>query len=272
MLDLAIIKQATGIDLSELALRIEQTGFICSHCKDNRYIGEGWQETPCPHCNKQVFNCNTCKDKGYTKFDKVITPCVCNNIVEKKKAEAIKSLQTQSMQSKRAEAQTFENFTRYPGTEQAYRVLMNFAVNPYERWIYLWSATPGNGKSHLAAATMNMLKRRGMRVIMQTWPELMKRIKASFNNPDESSDQLMNTINGVDVLIIDDLMAGNTSKWDMGELFDTINYRYNNHLPTLIVSNVHPANIPEFRVKSRLQDTKLVTVVENKGTDRRTQQ
>ena len=45
----------------------------------------------------------------------------------------------------------------------------------------LWG-NPGNGKTHLAAAIVNELSKKGYIVVFQSVPELLQRIHSTFNS------------------------------------------------------------------------------------------
>src|SRR5690606_2832322 len=47
----------------------------------------------------------------------------------------------------------------------------------------------GNGKSHLAAATAHKLVERGFIVVFQTVPELLERIRSTFNGRNKETEQ-----------------------------------------------------------------------------------
>lgn len=74
----------------------------------------------------------------------------------------------------------------------------------------------------------------------------------------------------VPLLILDDLGAAKGSEWNEEINYRLINYRYEQHLPTLITSNIPPKQLASAlgeRVASRLAE--MTTLVVLKGADRR---
>jgi DNA replication protein DnaC len=58
----------------------------------------------------------------------------------------------------------------------------------------------------------------------------------------------------VDLLILDDLGTQNPTPWTGEKLFQLINHRYNNHLDTIITTNLSLDDM-ENRISSRLHDS-----------------
>lgn len=74
----------------------------------------------------------------------------------------------------------------------------------------------------------------------------------------------------VPLLVLDDLGAAKGSEWNEEINYRLINYRYEQHLPTLITSNIPPKQLASAlgeRVASRLAE--MTTLVVLKGADRR---
>jgi DNA replication protein DnaC len=66
--------------------------------------------------------------------------------------------------------------------------------------------------------------------------ELIRRIKEAFNKGIEFD---LEKYMEADLLILDDLGAEKTTEFVEGEIYNIINYRYNNKLPTIITSNIN---------------------------------
>lgn len=74
----------------------------------------------------------------------------------------------------------------------------------------------------------------------------------------------------VSLLVLDDLGAAKGSEWNEEINYRLINHRYEQHLPTLITSNIPPKQLASAlgeRVASRLAE--MTTLVVLKGADRR---
>ena len=66
----------------------------------------------------------------------------------------------------------------------------------------------------------------------------------------------METIREIPLLILDDLGAHNSTPWAQEKLFQIINHRYNNRLPTVVTTNQRLEEL-DPRIASRLADIDL---------------
>lgn len=95
----------------------------------------------------------------------------------------------------------------------------------------------GCGKSYLVAALLNELAKKNVKVIMMYYPEMLRRLKESFNDGDAFSNY-MRELKSVDILMIDDIGAETVTPWNRDEVLGTIlQYRMDNKLPTFFTSN-----------------------------------
>src|SRR5581483_6433833 len=60
-------------------------------------------------------------------------------------------------------------------------------------------------------------------------------------------------VKSIEFLVLDDLGAENSTPWVNETLFQLVNYRYNNELPTIFTSNAK-VDAVEDRVRSRMLD------------------
>ncbi|GCE24186.1 hypothetical protein KDK_79860 [Dictyobacter kobayashii] len=63
------------------------------------------------------------------------------------------------------------------------------------------------------------------------------------------------------LLVLDDLGTEQNSPWANEKLFQLLNYRYNAHLPTVITTNLIGLAGIEPRIRSRMNDRRLVRIV-----------
>ena len=95
----------------------------------------------------------------------------------------------------------------------------------------------GCGKSYLVAALLNELAKKDIKVIMIYYPEMLRKLKESFNDGDNFSNY-MRDLKNVDILMIDDIGAESVTPWNRDEVLGTIlQYRMDNKLPTFFTSN-----------------------------------
>lgn len=173
----------------------------------------------------------------------------------------------------------FENFYVADGGEtssledslkHSLETCQQFALDPHG-WIVL-EGSYGSGKTHLAAAIGNARLDHGDIVLFMTAPDLLDHLRSTFgNHAEESYDTLFDRIRTTNLLILDDLGVENPSGWALEKLFQLLNHRYVEKLPTVITTNVE-VDALNPRLRSRMMDTDLVRRVRITAPDYRTSQ
>ncbi len=131
-----------------------------------------------------------------------------------------------------------------------------FARQPAQ-WLFLQGGH-GVGKTHLVAAIANQLRARDQPVLFMTAPDLLDRLRATFEPESQDTFQrLFHFIGEVAVLILDDLGAHASTPWVKEKLFQLLNQRYLESRPTVITSNRTAWDFEE-RIQSRLSDARVV--------------
>jgi DNA replication protein DnaC len=217
----------------------------------------------CPHCGGVGF-LRVDVPLGHEKFGR-LEPCVCraNEIA----ANARERLYEMS-NLERLSHLTFENFNRTgnPKAEfvspqevaslsEALTTAEEFAKD-LQGWLLLEGAY-GCGKTHLAAAIANACVQRGVPTLFITVPDLLDSLRFAYNDPETTFEQRFEDIRGADLLVMDDFGTQNATPWAQEKLFQIINSRYINKLPTVITTNLILDEI-ESRIRSRLQDSDFV--------------
>ena len=126
-----------------------------------------------------------------------------------------------------------------------------FAEHP-EDWL-LYTGRFGTGKTHLAAAIANYVLAQGGDVIFQPVPDLLDQLRMGYGNTGESYEDRFDRFRTIPLLILDDLGAQSPTAWAEEKLYQIINYRYVNKLPTVVTSNVNMRDW-DGRIASRLRD------------------
>ncbi len=134
-------------------------------------------------------------------------------------------------------------------------------------WLLL-QGNYGSGKTHLAAAIGNIVVENGIQTIFITVPDLLDTLRFSYDNSDTTFEERFEEIRNCPLLILDDFGTQNATEWAQEKLFQIINYRYINHLPLVVTTNLSLAEI-EGRIRSRLQDPELITKVNIQAPDYR---
>lgn len=214
----------------------ETEGYTCEHC--NKYIAAITVEVPQLRIkNKILPTCECVVEREEAKIREA------QNFAKKREIEKLFSI---SNLGERFSKSTFESFLDRNGSETAYKVAVKY-VKTFKEWngesLMLWGE-PGNGKTHLAAAIVNELSKKGYIVVFQSVPELLQRIRSTFNNENkENETQIMRALLECDLLILDDIGAEKTTEWVEEKLFNIIDGRYRKELPTLYTSNLEPKEL-----------------------------
>ena len=114
---------------------------------------------------------------------------------------------------------------------------MDAAVKFAERptgWL-VFTGPSGSGKTHLAAAVANRCIEHGETTFFIAVADLLDHLRATYS-PDNpvSYDELFDQVRNVPVLVLDDLGGNNSTPWAEEKLFQVINHRFNQSLPTVI--------------------------------------
>ncbi len=198
---------------------------------------------------------------GHPDFGRVF-PCACQQgPIAEKRAERLLHLSNLG----RLAEHTFDSFNAdgvalnesdQRNLRNAFDAARAFALDP-KGWL-LVTGTYGCGKTHLAAAVTQELVGRGKAVLFQIVPDLLDHLRATFGpRSPVAYDQLFEDVRNAPCLVLDDLGAQNATAWALEKLYQILNHRYNNRLPTVITTNV-PLEDLDPRLRSRLTDESLV--------------
>jgi DNA replication protein DnaC len=169
---------------------------------------------------------------------------------------------------------TFESFKPrgHKGLGEMQATSLEMAFNQarhYSQKLNGWLLLQGGfgcGKTHLAAAIANFAVSMGVPTLFLTVPDLLDALRFSFDSEDTTFEQRFDEIRNAKLLILDDFGTQNTTNWAQEKLFQIINYRYINKLPTVITTNLALDEI-EPRIRSRLADPELVSPVRINAPD-----
>ena len=97
----------------------------------------------------------------------------------------------------------------------------------------------GSGKTYLVAALLNELAKKNYTTVIMYYPEMLSRLKSTFDNIEESYNEVFDKIKTCDILLIDDIGAETVTNWSRDEILGTIlQYRMEHELSTFLTSNL----------------------------------
>ena len=228
----------------------------------------------CPHCGGVGF-LRLDVPVGHEKFGK-LEPCVC------RAAEIADNARQRLYEMSNLERLSHLTFANFNGTgnpkaefvspqevvslREALLTSEEFAKN-LNGWLLL-EGSYGCGKTHLAAAIANACVQRGVPTLFITVPDLLDSLRFAYNDPETTFEQRFEDIRNADLLVMDDFGTQNATPWAQEKLFQIINARYINKLPTVITTNLILDEI-ESRIRSRLQDSDFVKYIRITAPDYR---
>lgn len=226
-------------------------------------------------------NCPHCAGAGYVRYDVPfghekfgkLESCVCrakdvaagarSRLFAMSNLERLGNLSFENFNASGNEKAKFKTPQERESLRQAYEICREFETG----WLLLEGGY-GCGKTHLAAALANQAVNRGVPTLFITVPDLLDSLRFAFNDPETTFEQRLNEIRTAGLLILDDFGTQNATAWSQEKIFQIMNYRYINKLPTVVTTNLM-LDAFEGRVRSRLQDEELVRHVKISAPDYR---
>lgn len=170
--------------------------------------------------------CPKCKGVGYVLQNGSAKECDCRFPEYKKQLPL-------SHREASFETMDYRNFDGILGVREMVSYYQRTALNKVKKGVYL-QGDVGRGKTHLACAIFNNYIAQGKLKFIVV-DDLIRKIKAAFSDGVEFN---LASYMSADLLVLDDLGAEKTTEFVEGELYNIINYRYTNKLPTIITSNI----------------------------------
>lgn len=181
------------------------------------------------------YDCSICGNKGGKTTYNASTkqtwwePCSC--MQNKKTLSNIENSGLGELLNYRVN--DFEATSDYQKDMKAKAV--NYIRNATNEW-FLALGQPGCGKTMLCSAICNQRLKEGKVVKYMIWNEFMNVLK-NMKYDDDRNEYYHEYLKS-EILYIDDLLKGNPTDYELKIAFETINYRYNNNMPTLISSEL----------------------------------
>lgn len=129
---------------------------------------------------------------------------------------------------------------------------------------------PGTGKTHLLCAIVSECWKAGIRAEYHVWPDVLSAVKDSFSaEKDHPGRGLLDRLSTVPFLALDELAIRTGTEYDQAALFDVIDYRYRNLLPTACATNATEKTLPTIGERTADRMRENMTFVSISGQSRR---
>ena len=204
---------------------------------------------------KELDHCRNCKSiydcpngvSGYVCFPSVsennlvfsYIPCKYRKALSKKESYQ-KNIYAGGMPKYLLQASMKDIHTddkkRYETIKWIKKFLDNYKSGEKNKGLYL-NGNFGCGKTYLLCAMLNELAKKNIKVAVIYYPELLRKIKETFNSDEDST--YLNKIKKIEILLLDDIGAETTTPWSRDEVLGTIlQYRMDEGLTTFFTSNL----------------------------------
>lgn len=197
------------------------------------------------------YNCQKCFNRGNSAVPKddggvSISECDCMKIrrcVWEMEKSGLKNI---------IKEKTFEAYSAAEPWQETIKAGAMAYANKLKGWL-LFCGQSGSGKTHLCTAVCRQRLLSGDEVRYMPWRDKVAELKA-MSLDSERRAEIINGYKTAQILYIDDLYkvgkaTDGTSKptgADVGLAFEIINYRYINHLPTIISTEKMPQELVEI--------------------------
>lgn len=248
--------------LLELVQKKYPDGVLESNCPEAEQLGAG--KTPiCPYCGTPTpFIGILIADSVYWLKEQT-KACSCPE-AEKALAETQKAYREQEESAKRAEhaakvielqkhaglapreiARTFSSYIETAENKKAFETAKRYAervidgtISKLEKNSLYIFGSYGTGKTYLAAAIANDAIDGEKRVVYTRFGELCRDVRRAYDIGSKENDgNILKKYKSCRLLILDDLGKEKFSDWSISLLFELIDSRYRDLLPTVITAN-----------------------------------
>lgn len=157
---------------------------------------------------------------------------------EKYKAKEVRK-QEELVLSAKFQQRSFETFKITDKNREAFEICKEYA-DKFEKFTpygLLLMGTVGTGKTHLAAAIVRVAIRKGIPTAFVKVPQLLEEIKAGYGGNGQESKQLQDKVKTRRLVVLDDLGAEKITDWTLDRMYQIIDSRYSQELPTIITTN-----------------------------------
>lgn len=159
----------------------------------------------------------------------------CPHMVKSRKKARLQEQVLKSGLVMRYVEREFKDYEETADNSQAVTLAKWYVANKPNKSLYLYGGV-GTGKTFLATLIAKEYVLENKSVVFGDVPKLLGRIKATFNGVGSAED-VIEHYQACDLLILDDVGAGQITDWSASIIYTVINDRYNSNKPLIITSN-----------------------------------
>lgn len=206
--------------------------------------------TRCPHCLLE-------------EIKKIETDIETLEQIQKQKR--IRELKEKSNIPLRFAEASFDDYEENAQNKFAKTVCLRYAEKWQERFAQggglVFCGKPGTGKNHLACAIANyIIEKHQADVLITTAMRIIRKVKSTWDkNTEVSEDDVIRVYCQKDLLIIDEVGVQFGTDAEKIILFEIINERYEQMLPTILMSNLTETELGKYigeRIIDRMKEGK----------------
>lgn len=165
------------------------------------------------------------------------------NRLEEQASRRFEAAITAARIPKRHQSCTLENYRNSSGVESAMKAVLDYA----QRWpkqldtgeCLILLGEVGTGKTHLACGLIRKITERGGRCLYTTVQSMIRDIRDTWSKgSDRREHDVVRVYSTVPLLVLDEVGATLGTETERSQLFDLLDSRYQDLLPTVVLGNV----------------------------------
>lgn len=130
--------------------------------------------------------------------------------------------------------------------EIALEFMANFKEHRKRGTPVVFSGNPGTGKSHLAIAILTEVMKSGTGMYLNAL-DLVRMVRDTWRRDSARSEsQVLDTLGRLDLLVLDEVGVQYGTEGEQVVLFDVLNRRYRDCMPTIMLTNLKAAEFEEY--------------------------